>query len=56
MKRLTDPTFAYTNAADSSKPGYLARRFAAIRREQERAKQKAVEPQKVTAITRRNAK
>lgn len=56
MKRLTDPDFVYNSAAESSKPGYLSRRFAAIRREQERAKQKAAEPLKVTAITRRNAK
>jgi hypothetical protein len=53
MKSLLDKSFVYTDAAESSKPGYLARKFAAIRREQERAKQRAAEPQKVTAITKR---
>lgn len=32
-KRITDPTFAYTNAAKSSEPGYLADKFARIRAE-----------------------
>lgn len=51
MKRLTDPTFVYVDAAESSKPGYLSRRFAAIRREQERAKKEAAEPEpKVTTL------
>lgn len=39
MKRLTDKDFEYHTAEASRKPGYLARRFRQIKREQE-AKQK----------------
>ena len=33
-----DMRFRYTNAADSSRPGYLQRRFIAIRKQQAEAK------------------
>ena len=35
--KLLSPGFTYRSAEESRKPGYLARRFAAIRREQKEA-------------------
>ena len=40
VKKLTDKSFRYRSAEDSRKPGYLARRFRQIRREQEAASKK----------------
>ena len=31
MRSLLDPKFVYRNAAETSQPGYLAKRFAEIR-------------------------
>ena len=36
-----DKSFHYTSAANSSKPGYLSRRFAQIRKDQAEAEAKA---------------
>lgn len=34
MKSITNRDFKYTSAADSAKPGYLRKRFAAILKQQ----------------------
>ena len=34
MPKLTDKSFVYTSAAESSKPGYLKRKFDRIRKSQ----------------------
>ncbi len=45
VRKLTDKDFRYNNAEASRKPGYLARRFAQIRKEQaEAARNTNVQP------------
>jgi len=38
-----DPKFKYHNAEETKKPGYLAKRFAAIRKEQAEAEKRLQE-------------
>jgi hypothetical protein len=52
VKRITDKDFEYTNAADTSKPGYLAAKFAKIRRELDAAMVKPPKPAVVSPIKR----
>ena len=52
MKSILNAEFKYTNAADSSKPGYLARKFAQYRKqiEAEKARAEAEDKAKVRRI------
>lgn len=44
MKRLTDRSFVYHDAAETSQPGYIQKKFARIRADQKRAEQAKVVP------------
>ena len=50
MKRLTDKSFVYADAAESSKPGYLQRKFDRIRAEMKKAAEK---PSNVATMKRK---
>lgn len=48
--KLLSPDFAYRSAEESRKPGYLAKRFAAIRKQQREREQET--ETKVTQLKR----
>lgn len=41
MSKILNPDWRYTSAADSSKPGYLKRKFEKLRKQQEQNKAEA---------------
>lgn len=49
MKSILNAEFKYTNAADSSKPGYLARKFAQYRKQIEEEKAKRLRDERRAA-------
>ncbi len=56
MQRLTEKGFIYTNAAESSKPGYLKRKFERIRKSQAKLEELKEHFTKVTPIRKGEAK
>ncbi len=54
--KITDKEFVYTNSADSSKPGYLKRKFERIRKSQAKIEELKEHFTKVTPIRKEGRK